>query len=163
MPQLDTATFAPQLVWLAFTFVILYLLMARVALPRIAEVLEERHERITDDLELAEKLRDEAEAAIQAYEAALGQARSEAHALATETRDAALAEAQKRSEAHEERLRARLREAEARIAEAKREAVRGLGDVTAGIARDAIAKLIGIEVDEASARRAVEGRLGGND
>ncbi|MDA0676265.1 MAG: F0F1 ATP synthase subunit B', partial [Proteobacteria bacterium] len=54
MPQLATGDFVPQLVWLAITFIALYVVMWRVALPRIVDVLEERQRRIDDDLLMAE-------------------------------------------------------------------------------------------------------------
>ncbi|MBM3518788.1 MAG: F0F1 ATP synthase subunit B', partial [Alphaproteobacteria bacterium] len=64
MPQMEFATYAPQLIWLLITFVVLYLLMARVALPRIAGALEARRERIAEDLERAEAFKKSAEAAL---------------------------------------------------------------------------------------------------
>src|SRR3546814_6905695 len=60
LPQLDADTYPTQIFWLVVTFVILYLIMSKVALPRIAEVLEERQERVADDIETAERLRSEA-------------------------------------------------------------------------------------------------------
>ena len=73
-PPLDPSTFAPQLVWLALTLGLLYLLLKRVALPRVGEVIEERADRIKRDLEQAEKLKADTEAALADYEQALGEA-----------------------------------------------------------------------------------------
>ena len=70
-PPLDPATFVPQLVWLAIAFGLLYLLLSRVALPRVGEVIEERADRIRRDLDQAEKLKAETEGALAAYEQAL--------------------------------------------------------------------------------------------
>ena len=80
MPQLEIADFAPQLVWLVLTFGVLYALMARVALPRIAEVLDSRERRRADDLERAESLKAEAEGALAEFERV--QAATQARALA---------------------------------------------------------------------------------
>ena len=61
MPQLDPASFAPQLVWLAISFIILYVLLSIYALPKLGNILEARKNRIADDLEKAAHMRDEAE------------------------------------------------------------------------------------------------------
>jgi len=62
MPQLDPAVFAPQLIWLAISFAVLYFLMAKVALPRIGNALDARQEKIDDNLTAAEELRGSAQA-----------------------------------------------------------------------------------------------------
>ena len=87
LPQLNVADFAPQLIWLALTFGLLYLIMSRVALPRIGEVIEERSQRIQRDLDEAERLKGETEKALGAYEQALAEARAKAQGIAKETRD----------------------------------------------------------------------------
>jgi F-type H+-transporting ATPase subunit b len=93
MPQLEIADFAPQLIWLTITFVTLYLVMARIALPRIGAVIEERRDRIADDLDQAEQLKQKTEKAIAAYEQALAQSRAEAaEARIAQARDAALSQ-----------------------------------------------------------------------
>src|ERR1041385_5689508 len=84
-PPFDPTTFASQVLWLAITFVALYLLMSRIALPRVATILENRQSRITGDLADAQRLKDQSDAAIAAHEKALAEARSRAQALANET------------------------------------------------------------------------------
>src|SRR3546814_1656625 len=87
LPQLDADTYPTQIFWLVVTFVILYLIMSKVALPRIAEVLEERQERVADDIETAERLRSEAAVVQSEYEKALAEARGKAQELFRETGD----------------------------------------------------------------------------
>ena len=68
MPQLDPATFAPQLIWLAISFIVLYLLMKTVGLPKIGRVIDQRRARIGGDLEQAATAKHDAEAVLAAYE-----------------------------------------------------------------------------------------------
>ena len=79
LPQLDIETYASQIFWLIVTFLVLYFLVAKIAMPRIAEVLEGRQERIEDDLDKAETLKKEAYLVRIEYEKALSSAREEAH------------------------------------------------------------------------------------
>ena len=89
MPQLNPDFFAPQLVWLAITFIGLYVILSAFALPKLGGILAERRQRIEDDLAQAAQMRDEAEQALENYEAALAEARAKALAIAQEARQAA--------------------------------------------------------------------------
>ena len=80
MPQLEVSTFAPQLVWLAITFCLLYVLMARIGLPRVGSAIDARRHRIDDDLARASQLKSEAETVMAAYQQTLASARAEAQA-----------------------------------------------------------------------------------
>ena len=91
-PPFEKDSFATQFVWLALVFVALYLLMSRVALPRIGSILEARRQRIDGDLAEAARLKDASDAAIAAYEKSLADARGRAQTLANETRDIRYAE-----------------------------------------------------------------------
>ena len=156
MPQLHFADFPPQLVWLAISFVVLYLLMARVALPRISEVLETRAERIRDDLDKAAALKSEAEAAMASYEKLRAEARAQALAMMRET-SARLAEAAAARQAElAGALNAKTKEAEASIAKAKREATVSLKSVAAETARAAASRLVGLDIPVGEAERIAE-------
>src|ERR1041384_704792 len=96
MPQLDISTFTPQLVWLAIWFVVLYVLMAKLALPRVAMAMEARRQRREGDLARASQLRTDAEAASAAYQKALAEARAQAQSTIKETSDRLAADAAER-------------------------------------------------------------------
>jgi F-type H+-transporting ATPase subunit b len=164
MPQLDPAGFAPQIFWLLVCFVVLYLLMWRIALPKVADVLRARQERIDDDLEKAGRLKEEAEAALAAYEASIAKGRADAQAVLREAAERMAKEAATRQAETVARLDRETQDAERRIAEARREALANVRAVAAEAARAATAKLIGADVaapeaDEA-ARRALGDRGG---
>ena len=78
MPQLDISTFSTQIVWLVITFSALFIIMWRVAVPRISDSLEQRQNRMDDSLNKAAEFKKEAEAAIEAYEKSLAEAREAA-------------------------------------------------------------------------------------
>src|SRR6185295_16898096 len=103
-PPFQKDTFASQIVWLALTFVLLYVLMSRIALPRVASIFEDRKQRIDGDLGEAQRLKDQSDAAAAAYEKSLADARSRAQALANETREREAAAANVARKALDERL-----------------------------------------------------------
>ena len=81
-PPFNKATFASQLFWLVIAFALLYALMAKVALPRVGAIIENRQKRIADDIADAGKLKTQSDEAIAAYEKALADARARAQAIA---------------------------------------------------------------------------------
>ena len=150
------ATFLPQLVWLAITFAVLYLLMARIALPRIGDVLDARLKRIEGNLEKAEALKEEAEAAREAYEKSLDEARAGAHAKLTAAADRLAEQATQRRHALEETLEVQAKAAEERIHAARSEALGEVRAIAKDIAGDAAAKLIGAKPDDKAIDDALE-------
>lgn len=155
LPQLDPSSFATQIFWLAVTFIVLYLLMSRVALPRVRDVLEERERRITDDLEKAQRLKDESEAVLAEYEKALADARANAQAMFAEAAEQANAEAAKRQQDVSQKLAKQLEKAESRVRVAKAEALDNIRQVAIEVAQDAAARLIGGDIAEGDAATAV--------
>jgi F-type H+-transporting ATPase subunit b len=159
MPQFDPQTFLPQLFWLAVLFGILYLLMSRVALPRVAEVLETRQDRIAHDLDRAEELKKQAETVLKAYEAAAAEARGKAQILLAEAAAQSQAEANRRNDEIAARLAREGEAAAERIDRAKAQAMQQVSEMAAGLAAEAARKIAGVQVSAGEARAAVEKAL----
>lgn len=153
-PPFDPAGFGGQLFWLAVTFVFLYVVMSRVALPRIGGILETRRTRIEGDLKEAERLRLETDRALAAYETALAEARQNAHAIAEETRSSIRADIDNKRRSVEADLAGRVAEAEARIQVTKTAALGNVDAIAADTAQELVAKLAG-KVTAQQARSAV--------
>lgn len=155
LPQLDISTYSAQAVWLVITFVILYVLMAKVALPRIGEVLEERQHKIDDNLAKAEDLKVQSEAAAEAYETSLSNARSKAQDAIRAVKEKAASEAAARQGALNEKLKNQISDSEQAINKARDEALAGIKDVATDVAASVVEKLIG----EAPSDKTVDGAI----
>ncbi len=159
MPQLELNDFAPQLILLVISFVTLYLIMARVALPRIANVLEERRDRIASDLDKAEQLKQKTDEAIAAYEESLAEARNNAHAIAQETRDKLSTEVDAEKAQVEKQIAEKTSKAEARIAKAKASALTKINVVAEDVTGAIIKQLIGAKLTKKEVSQAVSKAL----
>ncbi len=148
MPQLQIGDFAPQLIWLAITFVTLYLIMARVALPRIGSVLREREKHIADDLAEAQRLKDQTSEAIAAYEQALAEARSKANAIANQTREELNAKLNAERAVIDQQIASKTAAAEARIQQIKENALGQIHEIAGETAQAVVDKLIGAKVTQ---------------
>jgi len=160
-PPFKTETFASQLVWLAITFVALYLLISRVAAPRISGILEDRAKRIEGDFAEAQRMKDGAEAALAAYEKSLADARNRAQTMGNEIRDKLHNEAEASRKTLEAKLNAQLADAEKTIAATKSAAmanVRGIAIETAGVI---VERLIGTAPAAPAVAAAVDEALKG--
>ena len=161
MPQLDFATYPPQLVWLAITFLVMFIVMWKVAVPKISDALEARQMRLEENLKKAEDLKREAEATLAAYENALAEARSEAHnqiqKILSDLQEAAAKEETQLTE----KLDAKLAESEKIIAAEVDKAMENVRGVAVEIAGAAVERLIGDAQDTSSVEKAVDAALSG--
>jgi F-type H+-transporting ATPase subunit b len=160
-PPFQSQTFASQLVWLAIAFVLLYVLMSKLALPRVASIIEGRQKHIDNDLTEASRLKGESDAAVAAYEKALANARTRAQAMANETRERQVAEAEERRKTLEVTLNAKLAAAEKTIAATKQSAMSNVRGIAEDAARAIVERLIGKSPDEKSVAAAVADVLKG--
>lgn len=158
-PPFNPTTFASQLFWLVITFVILYVLMAKVALPRVGGIIENRQKRIANDLAGAAALKADSDAAIAAYEKALADARARAQAIANETRDKQAAEAEATRKRLEGELNLKLAEAEKTIAATKQAAMANVRGIAADATKAIVERLIGKRPSDGAVDAAVADAL----
>jgi len=162
MPQLNIADYPPQIVWLVISFVILYIAMAKIAVPRISEVLEGRQDRIARDLDEAKRLSDESEKAKAEYEAALEKARGKAHGMVAELK-AVLAKEQGASQAAlDAKLAEKAQAAEKSILAAKETALSNVRNIAGEVAKAAVSKLVSIDIADGDVDAAVKASTKGN-
>jgi F-type H+-transporting ATPase subunit b len=154
-PPFNAQTFASQLLWLAIAFGVLYVAMAKLALPRIGSIIEGRSKRIADDLAEAQRLKTESDAAIAAYEKALADARARAQVIANEMRDKQAAEAQASRKKLEDALNVKLADAEKSIAATKKAAMANVSGIAAQAAMAIVERLIGSAPGEKAVADAV--------
>jgi F-type H+-transporting ATPase subunit b len=155
MPQLKFQDFPPQLIWLAITFIGLYLLMSRWLIPKIGTVLDARTARIEGDIAEAKRLKDETAKALADYEKALADARGKAGALAQADRDRLKAEIDAERAKVESQLASRLAAAEAQIKAEKDTALGQVHDIAGDTVEALVQELLGIKVSKDEALAAV--------
>jgi len=158
MPQLDFSTFPNQIFWLFVALVALYLILSRVALPRIAGILADRHTTITNDIAMAEELKLKAHEAEAAYEKALRDARAEAGRIAQSARDAIQADLDEAIAKADTEIAEKSRESERRIGEIRDTALQSVEEV-AKDTTGAVVAALGAQADDTTIAAAVEAEL----
>ncbi len=159
-PPFESQTFPSQILWLAITFGLFYMFMNRVVVPRIGGILEHRRDRIAQDLDEANRLKEEADAAIAAYEQDLATARNKASEIGQEARDKAKAAADAERSKVEAELSERMAEAEKSIADIKAKALGEVDAIATDIATDLVKHLLGGTATKAEVDAAVRDAAG---
>lgn len=160
MPQLDFSTFGNQIFWLLVALALIYLVLSRVALPRIGRILADRQGLMTGDLMAAEDFKKKARDAEAAYDKALADARSEAQKIVAANRaeiqgelDAAIAKA-------DAEISARTVESEKRISEIRASATENARTVAQDVAAELV-RAFGASADPSALGAAVDARMKG--
>jgi F-type H+-transporting ATPase subunit b len=158
-PPLDPTTFSSQLIWFAIAFGALYLIMSRVALPRIGSVIEARQDRIRRDLDEAERLKGETEKALRAYEQAVAEARGNAGQIAQATREQLKSEVDAERQRVDKEIADRVAKAEARIKSATAAAMGNVSSIASETAESIVDALVGLKVGRDEIAEAVRSVL----
>ncbi|MBO0132633.1 F0F1 ATP synthase subunit B [Agrobacterium burrii] len=154
-PPFDHTTYASQVLWLAITFGLFYLLMQKVIVPRVGGILENRHGRIAQDLDEAARLKSEADAAVETYEKELAAARAKASSIGSAARDAAKAKADADRATIEAGLAEKLAAAEKRIAGIRDQAFADVGVIAEETATAIVDQLVGAKVKDTDVKAAI--------
>jgi F-type H+-transporting ATPase subunit b len=160
-PPFQRDTFASQLVSLFIAFVALYLIVSRIALPRVGKTIDDRHDAIEDDLGQAQNLRDESDAALKAYESELAEARKRAQSIGAETREKLNTASEAERKTLEQQLSVKLAEAEKTIASTREAAMGNVRGIAADAAAAIVQQLTGVLPDGKSVDSAVDASLKG--
>jgi F-type H+-transporting ATPase subunit b len=160
-PPFQKDTFASQLVSLVIAFAALYLIVSKIALPRVGSVLDKRQNTIDGNLAEAQRLKDESDGALKAYESELAAARSRAQAIGAETREKLNAASEAERKTLEERLALKLADAEKTIASTQEAAMSNVRGIAPDAAAAIVQRLTGIAPDGASVGKAVDASLKG--
>ncbi len=160
MPQLDFSTFPNQIFWLVVTLVVIYLILSRVALPRIGSILAERSGTITADIDAAETFKRQASEAEAAYNKALEDARAQAHKIVEEMRAEIQADLDVAIQKADAEIAARTAESERRIAEIRDSANEAVEEVARDTAREILA-LFGVKAEDKAIDDSVSTRVKG--
>ena len=154
-PPFNPEYFASQAIWFAIFFVALYLIIAKFAIPQIGGTMAARAKRVADDLAEANRLKEQSDAALAAYEKSLADARTRAQAMANETRDKLNAEAEQARKTLEAGLNAKLADADKTIAATKTAAMANIETVATDTAIAIVERLIGTAPPASAAQAAV--------
>jgi F-type H+-transporting ATPase subunit b len=149
-PPFDAANFAPQLVWLALIFGVLYVLLSRIALPRVASILGERETKIANDLDASRELQTKAQAAAAENDEKLRATRAQAQSIGREAQQKAAADTAAQRTAREQEFAAKLAAADAQISSAKTKALGNVEQIAIDAAASIIEKLTESRVDHAA-------------
>lgn len=147
LPQLDPSSFPSQLFWLALVFGFLYLFFSRKSLPEIAQVIESRSDRIQNDLDTAQRLKDEVAAVQKSYEDNIAKSRNEASSLFKSMEDDMKAKSEAESKRLQDTAAQKSAELEKNISRARSMAMEDMNRIASEIAVDAAEKIIGVRPD----------------
>ena len=160
-PPFQRDTFASQLVSLLIAFVALYLIVSRLALPRVGKTIDDRQNAIEGDLAEAQKLKDESGDALKAYESELAEARTRAQSISAENREKLNAASEAERKTLEEKLAVKLADAEKTIASKRQAAMSNVRGIAADAAAAIVQRLTGVKPETASVEHAVDASLKG--
>lgn len=157
LPQFDKTQWAGQIIWLVIIFAVLYVVLAKVLLPKVGKTIDAREGKIAGDIADARRLKDEAEAQAAAAAAEMAEARSKAHKVASDAKAKSAAKSAERQAEEEAKLNERLTVAEAEIRSARDQAMGNVKTIAVETAQAIVERLTGDKVTKTEVNAAAAG------
>jgi len=148
MPQLNPEFWISQILWLILTFGALYIVLSKVILPKISDNLESRRSQILENIEIAEKQREESEEKVKEFEKIILNSKLEAKNLFNEARQKVLEDVDKKRSELEKSIEAEIVSAEKEIQSLNSNSLENIKKIATDTSGDLISQLIGQEVDK---------------
>jgi len=156
MPQLDPKYWASQAFWLILVFTILYISIAKFYLPKLKKNLDDRENKIKEDLDEANKLKDLSEKKLKEYEIILDSSKKEVIKILLESKNSLNKEIKNKKQAFEKEIENEIAKAQKEIVEMKRNSITSINDISQEIASNIIEKISGDKLNESSTRAIIE-------
>ncbi len=156
LPQFDPSSFSSQVFWLVIVFAVLYTIFARASLPRIANVINARDTKISEDRNAAETMVNEANNVMESYEKSLMDARNQSAQISTDTTQAIKARAEQSLSAFQKKAEDNMSALDASLNNSKHQAMDDMNNIAAEIASAAAEKIVGLSTDLNQAKTVVQ-------
>ena len=150
MPQLNPEFWVSQIFWLTLTFGVLYIVLSKVILPKISANLELRKSQIQENIEAAEKQRENSETKLNEYEEIILKSKLEAKNIFRDAREKVLKDINSKKETLDKQIDEEIKKSEEEIEELKRTAPEKINKIAIETASDLVKKLIGAEINKSS-------------
>ena len=156
MPQLDPTYWASQAFWLILVFTILYISIAKFYLPKIKNNLDDRENKIKEDLDAANKFKEFSELKLKEYEKILMRSKKEMIKIHLESKNKLDKDIQAKKSAMEKEIENEISKAQKEIAELKKSSISDIQNISKDIASNIIENISGDKLNESSIKAAVE-------
>ncbi len=156
MPQLDPKYWASQAFWLIFVFSVLYISISKFYLPKIKDNLDNRENKIKEDLENANKFKEQSEARLEEYRMILNNAKNEVIKIHFESKNILDKDIKAKKEAMEKEVEKEINKAQKEIIELKKNSIASIQNISENIASNIIENISGDKLNESSIKSIVE-------
>ena len=156
MPQLDPTYWASQAFWLILVFTVLYISISKFYLPKIKDNLDNRENKIKEDLENANKFKEESEAKLEEYDLILENAKKEALKIHFESKSTLDKDIQSKKESMEKEIEKEILKAKKEILELKKNSISSIQSISGSIVSNIIENILGDKLNESSIKATVD-------